>query len=320
MSIDIKNGKLSERVAREKEALLNAEPRIDIERDKALWEAYTTTDGQPASMRQATFFHKLCTEKTIFIDDSPIAGTLTRHKYGNYPFAEIGPRWMKKMDRFRLPMGFATVRPEEREWILKSVELWKDRNIFNRTQEMILRTKGIDIGTLQKAGVATEINPGGLISGVPDYALVLDEGLKSLIARAKANQSKLDTGEPEALKKWYFYEAVILSLKGIIALANRYSALAKEMAAKEKNPQKKADLERIAEACASVPENPARSFFEAVQSSWLVLMAGWFQSPNIGAFSPARFPQYVYPFYQKDKEAGKLTDAEAIELIQFYML
>ncbi len=320
MAIDIKNGKLSERVAREKEALLSAEPRIDIERDKALWEAYTTTDGLPPAMRQATFFYKLCTEKTIFIDDNPIAGTLTQHKYGNYPFAEIGPRWMKKMNRFRLPMGFAEVRPEEREWILKSVELWKDRNIFNRTQEVILRTKGIDIGTLQKAGIATEINPGGLISGVPDYALVLNEGLKSLIAKAKEQQSKLDTGEPEALKKWYFYEAVVLSLKGLIALANRYSALAKEMASRENDPQKRADLERIAEACAWVPENPARNFFEAIQSSWLVLMAGWFQSPNIGAFSPARFPQYIYPFYKRDKETGRLTDAEAIELIQFYML
>ena len=52
MAIDIKNGKLSERVAREKEALLSAEPRIDIERDKALWEAYTTTDGWQTLYRE----------------------------------------------------------------------------------------------------------------------------------------------------------------------------------------------------------------------------------------------------------------------------
>lgn len=320
MAVDITNGTLSERVAREKEELLSAEPRIDIERDKALYEAYAATDGQPAAMRQATFFHKLCTEKTIFIDNNPIAGTLTRHKYGNYPFAEIGPRWMKKMERFRLPMGFAEIRPEEKEWILKSVELWKDRNIFNRTQEMIRRTKGIDIGTLQKAGIATEINPGGLVSGVPDYGLVLEKGLKYLIDQARQNQQQLDTGDPEGLKKWYFYEAVMLALKGLISLANRYAELAREMATRETDPQKKSDLERIAEACAWVPQNPARNFFEAIQSSWLVLMAGWFQSPNIGAFSPARFPQYIYPFFERDKAAGTLTDTEALELIQFYML
>ena len=320
MAIDIINGKLSERVAKEKEALLSAEPRIDIERDKALWEAYQETDGQPAVMRQAAFFNKLCCEKTIYIDDNPIAGTMTQHKYGNYPFAEIGPRWMKKMERFRLPMGFAEVRPEEKEWILKSVDLWKDRNIFNRTRDTILRTKGIDIGTLQKAGVATEINPGGLISGFPDYELVLDKGLKHFIEQSRDLQEKLDTGEKDALQKWYFYEAVVKSLEGLVTLSNRYADMAKEMATGETNPQKKADLERIAEACAWVPENPARNFFEAVQSSWLIVLAGWFQSPNIGAFAPARFPQYIYPFYKADKEAGRLTDAEAIELIQFYYL
>ncbi|MFO8010547.1 MAG: pyruvate formate lyase family protein [Dehalococcoidia bacterium] len=320
MAIDVINGTLSERVARERDELLSAEPRIDIERDKALLEAYQETGGQPAVIRQATFFNKLCNEKTIFIDDNPIGGTLTQHKYGNYPFAEIGPRWMKKVDRLRLPLGFAEVRPEEKEWLLKSVELWKDRNIFNRTKDMVLRTLGVDIGTLQKAGVATEINPGGLISGIPDYGLVLNEGLNSIIASAQESQAGVNTGDKDGLKKWYFYEAVILCLNGLITLANRYAKLAREMAATEDDPRKKSDLERIAEACSWVPENPARNFFEAIQASWLVLMAGWFQSPNIGAFSPARFPQYIYPYYKKDKEAGRLTDAEAIELIQYYYL
>ena len=320
MTIDVKNGTLSERVAREKDALLSAEPRIDIERDKALLEAYQETDGQPAVMRQALFFQKLCETKTIYIDDNPIAGTLTQHKYGNYPFAEIGPRWMKKMDRFRLPMGFAEVRSEEKEWILKSVELWKDRNIFNRTKDTILRTRGVDIGTLQKAGVATEINPGGLISGFPDYDLVLTKGFRYFIDQAKELQAKLDTGEKDALKKWYFYEAMIITLEAVITLAHRYSRLAEEMAGQESDPKRKAELERIAKACKHSPENPARSFFEAVQSSWFVVMAGWFQSPNIGAFAPCRFPQYIHPFYQMDKESGNLTDAEAIELIQFYYL
>jgi len=311
---------LGRRVAEEKEALLSATPRIDIERDRCMVAAYAETEGLPMVIRQGHSFRKLCAEKTIFIDGNPIVGTLTRHKYGSYPFMEIGPRWMKGARKFRLPLGFAEVTEEEREWIEKAVDYWKERNIFTRTRKAVLDSLGVDIGTLQKAGVSTESNPGGLMSGQPDYAWVLEKGLTGILEEIEAVRRTLDTGDPEGLKKWNFLEGARLALDGMIILAGRYAALARKMAAEEPDPERKGELEEIAAICQRVPAHPARTFREAIQSAWFVLLGNWFQTPNIAVAAPGRFTQYMYPFYQKDKAEGRITEEEAIELIQFYFL
>ncbi|MDP2644128.1 MAG: pyruvate formate lyase family protein, partial [Desulfobacterales bacterium] len=85
----------SERVLREKEELLAAEPKIDVQRLIALLEVYEQTAGQPPIAQFSKLFHKLCLEKEIFIDNNPIVGTLTKYKYGGFPVPEVGCRWMK---------------------------------------------------------------------------------------------------------------------------------------------------------------------------------------------------------------------------------
>ena len=320
MAIETTNGILSERVAKAKEALLNATARIDIERDESMQAAYAATDGLPMVVRQGRFVQKLCEDKTILIDDNPIVGTLTQHAYGSYPLMEIGPLWMKRVDEFRLPMDFAEVTPEEKEWIVNSVEYWRHRNIFSRTRNKVLDFLGVDIGTLQKCGVATEINPGGLMSGIPDYGWVIDTGLDAIIEQIQDRKKALDVGDPEESQKWYFLEGAELSLRGMVTLAKRYAALAREMASVESDPVRKKELEDMADICENVPAKPARSFREAIQAGWFCILGAWFQTPNIAVSAPARFAQYTYPLYKADKEAGRITEQEAIELIQFYFL
>ncbi|NQT73382.1 MAG: hypothetical protein HQ553_11545 [Chloroflexi bacterium] len=320
MAIETINGILSERVAKAKESLLNATARIDIERDQAMQAAYAETDGLPMVIRQGRFFQKLCEDKTILIDDNPIIGTLTQHAYGSYPLMEIGPLWMKRVDEFRLPMDFAEVMPEEKEWIIKSVEYWRHRNIFSRTKKTVLDFLGVDIGTLQKCGIATEINPGGLMSGIPDYAWVIDTGLDAIIEQIQTRKKELDMGDQHESQQWQFLEGAEMSLKGLVTLAKRYAALAREMAANESDTERKKELEGIADICEQVPAKPARSFREAVQSAWFCVLGAWFQTPNIAVSAPARFAQYTYPLYKADNEAGRITEQEAIELIQFYFL
>ena len=311
---------LSERVKREKEELLSAKPQIDIERIKFLLEVYRKTEGQPPAIQRAKLFEKLCSEKAIYIDDNPIVGTLTQYKYGGYPIPEIGARWMKKVDEFSLQRGRAALTAEQREWIDKAVDYWEDKNVFNKTREIMLRSRDVDISTLLKHGIATELVAGGFINPFPDYSRVLRKGLKGIIRAIEEEKAKLDTGDSEDLSKWYFYEGALLCVEGMIKLAQRYAALAGEMAKKETDPKRKGELEAIAQRCEHVPANPARTFFEALQTVWFVILGTWIQSPAILLSPPCRFAQYMYPFYEKDKKAGKLTDEEAIELIQLFFL
>ncbi|MDP2645649.1 MAG: pyruvate formate lyase family protein, partial [Desulfobacterales bacterium] len=310
----------SERVLREKEELLAAEPKIDVQRLIALLEVYEQTAGQPPVAQVSKLFHKLCLEKEIFIDNNPIVGTLTKYKYGGFPVPEVGCRWMKRVDKLALQRGFVELTEHHKHWIHKAVDYWADRNIFNRVRDIMLDSAGVDIGTLGKCGLGTELTPGGFMDGVPDYDMVLQRGLNGLMAEAVERKAALDTGDAEQLKQWYFYEGAIRSLEGMIRLSARYAELAQTMALTESDPERRAELEKIARVCQRVPAQPARNFHEALQATWYVILGVWMGSPTVLFAPPSRITQYLYPFYQKDKAEGILDDAETIELLQFFFL
>jgi formate C-acetyltransferase len=102
----------------------------------------------------------------------------------------------------------------------------------------------------------------------------------------------------------------------IIIWARRHSALAAEMAKKEKNAVRKAELEAIADICARVPEHPARNFYEAAQSQWFTQMFSRLEQKTGTIISNGRMDQYFYPYYKADMEKGTLTEERALELIE----
>ena len=312
---------MGENLAKEKEELLSSPPQIDIDRIKFLLEVYRQTEGQPQVIRRARLFEKLCCEKPIFIDGNPIVGTLTKYKYGGYGIPEIGARWMKQAtDRVNLSRGQAPITPEIREWFEKAAEYWSGKSVYDRTKEIILDSLGVDIGLLQKYGVATELTPSAFIAAVPDFSKVLDIGLNGIIAEIQEEKAKLDTGNPEDFSKFHFYSAALLCLNGMVNLAQRYASAAKESAQKEVDHKRREELERIAQTCEWIPANPARNFREALQCVWFIILGEYIETPNVLLSPPSRFTQYMYPYYKKGKEDGTLTDEKVIELLQFFFL
>ncbi|MEM3580267.1 MAG: pyruvate formate lyase family protein, partial [Candidatus Bathyarchaeia archaeon] len=79
---------------------------------------------------------------------------------------------------------------------------------------------------------------------------------------------------------------------------------------KENDPLRKKELERIAETCRWVPANPARTFYEAIQSFWFIYLVTQQSTAGMG-----RFDQYMYPFYKRDKDSGRITDEEVLALL-----
>ena len=230
---------LTERVGKLKEELLAATPRIDTERIEFMLDVYRETAVKPTVptiMRRAMLFHKLCSEKTIFIDDNPIVGTMTQYPYGAYPFPEEGCLWMQREEEFFLPRGKVKITPEVRKWLDKAVDVWRDSNLFSLTREVVLETYGVDIRTFSQCGVWLEAVAGGASNLiVPDYAKVLSKGLKGIIAEIDEAKAKLNVGDPGSIERLHFYRAARLALSSMIILAQRYAALAREMAQKEKD-------------------------------------------------------------------------------------
>ena len=80
------------------------------------------------------------------------------------------------------------------------------------------------------------------------------------------------------------------------------------------NERRKQELLVIAENCRNVPARGAKTFYEACQSFWFVQQLLQLESSG-HSISPGRFDQYMYPYYSRDIEEGRLTREFAQELI-----
>jgi len=151
---------------------------------------------------------------------------------------------------------------------------------------------------------------------IPRHKTVLEKGLIGIEKEAKAllkgakNQKKRD-----------LLNAILICIEGAKIFSRRYADKAREMADIEDSAERRKELLEIAEICKRVPYYPACSFHEALQSLWfthaLVMFAESYPGPGT---SYGRFDQYVYPYYKKDIEEGKITVEYAKELLQNFNL
>ncbi len=149
---------------------------------------------------------------------------------------------------------------------------------------------------------------GHLVIGINN---VIKTGFKGV--KEKAQEVKKTVRDSEKKK---FLDAVMICCDAAKMFAQRFATLAEEMASKEENPQRKAELLQMAENCRWVPWNPPRKFYEACQFLWFtqVMASISYGVGLIGAVG--RVDQYLYPYYKKDMEQGKITREQALELVE----
>jgi len=307
---------ISERVSRLREKIL-APPEICIERGLLMTESYKETEGQPAVTRKAKGLAKVLQGMTIHIDDDElIVGTATSKSRGAPLTPELQWEWyLEEMDTLstREWDRFAPLADGYKEKMQEFLPYWKGKALYDKWRAM-LPEEALKLNNRLQAGVGYINNNQyyGHIAG--DYERVINKGLNDIKKQVAQELEKLNLADLRDLGKYHFFNAINITLDATIAFARRYADLARNMAEKETNSRRKAELEKIAETCEWVPANPARSFYEAIQAvwfMWIVLMIeGW--GPAIGLGRP---DQYLYPIYKKDIDAGKITKEEVRELI-----
>ena len=158
----------------------------------------------------------------------------------------------------------------------------------------------------------------GAISGhiVPDYKKILGKGFKGIKEEIEKQVERHDEeGEKDYCK------SMIIAIEGTKRFAERYAEEAEKIAEGEKNEQRKKELLEIARICKKVPWEPAETFHEALQSVWfthmLIMAAESYPGPGL---SHGRFDQYMYPYYKKDIEEGRLTKEFAKELLECFWI
>ena len=106
----------------------------------------------------------------------------------------------------------------------------------------------------------------------------------------------------------------------LIRFAERHAEKARELAQHESDPERKQELERIAEVCTHVPAHAPRNFWEALQYYWFVHLGVTTELNTWDAFCPGHLDQHLYPFYQREVAAGTLTRDQAEELLQCFWI
>lgn len=150
---------------------------------------------------------------------------------------------------------------------------------------------------------------------VLDFETALGKGFNAIISDMRQRIKELVVTDQESAGKLYFWRSGIRALEATIKWSKNYSRAAAKLAAKEKNAVRKRELQEIAESCSHCPANPPRNFKEAMQSFWLIYLAGHIEGAHLG-YSPGRFDRYMYPYYQRDIAAKKLAPEKALEWLE----
>ena len=308
-------GTLTERMQAFREEVLDEKPYVDAER--AIWatEAYRESLNQPRVMVRALMLQKILEHMTVYIEDKSLLAGNQATKNRNAPvFPEYTLEFvMNELDLFEKRDGDVFYITEETKEQLRSIApFWENNNLRARGEALLPDEVSVFMET-GLFGMEGKLNAGDAHLAV-NYERLLKEGLRGYEAKARACKEALDLTDPDSIDKNVFYKAVLIVIEAVRAFALRYSELAADLAARESDAARKAELLEMSCICAKVPYEPASNFREAVQSVWFIQLILQIES-NGHSLSYGRFDQYMDPYYEKSLQDGTITREEALELL-----
>ena len=149
---------------------------------------------------------------------------------------------------------------------------------------------------------------------IPYFETALEKGYSGIRAEALQKLAKLPDDRENTGAQREFYQAVVTVCEGAIAFGARHAAKARHLLKRTRDPERREQLSEIAVICERIPGLPPRSFREALQMVWFVHWINEEEAPAVHTHSFGRFDQYLYPFYRRDMDNGRLTREEAITL------
>ena len=308
-------GTLTERMKEFREEVLDEKPYIDAQRAILATLAYKENLNQPRVMVRAKMLEKVLDNMSIYIEDKSLLAGNQATKNRNAPiFPEYTMEFvMNELDQFEKRDGDVFYITEKtKEQLREIAPFWQNNNLRARGEALLPEEVRVFMET-GVFGMEGKLNAGDAHLAV-NYERILKDGLKGYEKRVKEYKASLDLTDPESIDKYCFYNAVLIVLEAVRNFANRYSVLAKDLAEKELNQERKIELLEISRICSKVPYEPAETFREAVQSAWFIQLILQIES-NGHSLSYGRFDQYMYPYYNRDIKNGTIKESEALELL-----
>ena len=308
-------GSLTDRMKAFREEVLDEKPYIDAQRAVLATQVYRENQNQLRVMVRALMLQKILENMSIYIEDKTLIVGNQATKNKNAPiFPEYTMEFvLNELDLFEKRDGDVFYITEETKQQLRDIaSFWENNNLRARGEALLPEEVSVFMET-GVFGMEGKLNAGDAHLAV-NYEKILAFGLKGYEERVKDLKAKLDLTDPDSIDKNIFYKAVLIVIEAVHQFAQRYSKLSQELADREKDSKRKAELLEISRICAKVPYEPATSFYEAVQSVWFIQLILQIES-NGHSLSYGRFDQYMYPYYIKDIQEKVITKDEALELL-----
>ncbi len=311
---------MNERIKKLRRQTLEARPTISAERARLLTEFYKGpgADSLSAPVRHALAFKHVMERKAVCVNDGElIVGERGPAPKATPTYPEVCIHSVQDLVYLndRKKTAFASDEETRRVYAEEIIPFWQGRS----QRERIFAEMAPEWIDAYEAGVFTEFMeqraPGHTVLDGKIYRKGLNDFKKDIAAALGA----LDfLGDPEAYEKQEELKAMAASCDAVIAFARRHAGKARELAAEEKDPARKKELERIAEVCDRVPAEAPRDFWEALQAYWFVHLGVITEYNTWDSFNPGRLDQHLRPFYERGLADGTLTKESARELLQAF--
>jgi trans-4-hydroxy-L-proline dehydratase len=311
---------MNERVARLRQESLESRASLSTERAELLTEFYQQVGSKSTPMQRALAFKYIMERKTICINDGElIVGERGPAPKSTPTYPELCCHSLEDLDilNSRDKVSFDVDAEARAVYAERIIPYWQGRSI----RDILFEQMSEEWKTAYAAGIFTEF----MEQRAPGHTVLDDKiyrkgflDFQTDIAKSLAGLDLLN--DPEAYVKQEELRAMDVCCDAIIRFAERHSEKALELAELESNPERKQELQEIAEICQYVPAHAPRTFREALQAYWFVHLGVITELNTWDAFNPGRLDQHLNPFYQREVEAGKLTKEQAKELLQCFWI
>ena len=308
---------MNERIQKLRELSVTTPVHIDLERAKIETDFYKENDGRySVPVMRAMVLKEYFSKKTLYLGDGElIVGEKGRDPQASPTFPELCCHSVEDMTVMseRELVSFHTTEEDRRLQAEEIIPYWTGRSM----REKILARMTPEWHECYSAGMFTEFmeqrGPGHTCGGEQ----VFTTGYMDYKDQIHKTMEELDyINDPEAVNKCEELKAMDISCDAVIILGERYRKLALEMAEKETDETRKAELLQIAANLEVIPAHKPQTYWQAIQLYWFTHLAVTTELNPWDAFSPGRLDQHLNPYYERDVEAGILDDERALELLE----
>jgi formate C-acetyltransferase len=315
---------LGESVSAWKRAMKEAGWKLFADREKWTVESWRETVGMDIELRRALLFRKIVENVEIRIQDYDLlAGRLTPAVIGCATSIDVCgdyiPGIWKDGEELRITMDANVgLDRESIETLRASAREFRGRTAPEMTYKAWEAVVGKWIRDAEAAKLKDPTLDTGIFGQTTSVLMwdkILREGLGGIIREARGHIDAFLANRESDIDRLYFWQAAVIACEGAIRHAHRYAALAREMAETETRPGRREELLQMAEACEHVPEHPARTFHEALQSMAIVGVCKNYEHPMHNNPQWGRADQYLYPFFIRDVRSGAASLEKASDLL-----